>query len=222
MIGGWIGFLATIVIYFAAKRLYRIKPILLFSPLLLTPISLVCLLLLTHTTYDSYNSGSKWLSNMLQPATVAFAVPLYKHYALLKKHAVQIVVGVIAGSAIAVVSSALLAESLHLDKQVMFSMIPRSITTPIAMNVSQMIGGVPSITAVLVLMTGLLGATIGPSIIRTLRIHDDIARGVLLGTSAHGAGTSKAFELSAVSGTVSSISMILAALVTLIATTLVT
>lgn len=110
---------------------------------------------------------------------------------------------------------------MHVDKQVMYSLIPRSITTPIAMNVSAMIGGVPSITAVLVLITGLLGSFIGPYVISYLKIQDDIARGVLLGTSAHGAGTSKAFELGSLTGTVSSISMILAALVTQLVATVV-
>lgn len=221
MIGGILGFFITIFLYLIAKRLYRCKPILLFSPLLFTPVALVFLILGTHTAYEAYNAGGKWLAYMLQPATIAFAVPLYKHFPLLKKHASQIVVSVTAGSAVAVVSSALLALLMHVDKQVMFSLIPRSITTPIAMNVSEMIGGVPSITAVLVLITGLLGSLIGPYIISYLRIQDDIARGVLLGTSAHGAGTSKAFEIGSLTGTVSSISMILAALVTQLVTTIV-
>lgn len=212
----------TIGIYWLVKRLYRAKPILLFSPLLVTPIVLVCLLIWLHIPYESYNTGAKWLSYMLQPATVAFAVPLYKHFSLLKKNASQIIVSVLAGSAVAVVSSAMLSEVLRIDKQVEYSLIPRSVTTPIAMDVSRMIGGVPSITAVLVLATGLFGSLIGPSIIRYLRIQDDIARGVMLGTSAHGAGTSKAFEFSPVSGTVSSVSMILAAVATLAAASLLT
>ncbi|MED1721206.1 LrgB family protein [Brevibacillus parabrevis] len=214
MMTGLIGFLLTIVIYLTAKRLYRYRPIMLFSPILFTPIVLVVLLLCAQIPYADYNEGGKWLAYMLQPATIAFAVPLYKHYPLLKKHAAQIMISVVSGSAVAVISSAVLALLLHTDQQVLYSLLPRSITTPIAMNVSQMIGGVPSITAVLVLMTGVLGSIIGPYIISYLRISDDIARGVLLGTSAHGAGTSKAFEISPISGTVSSISMIVAALVT--------
>ncbi|WDV96432.1 LrgB family protein [Brevibacillus parabrevis] len=221
MMTGLIGFLLTIVIYLTAKRLYRYRPIMLFSPILFTPLLLVVLLLCTQIPYADYNEGGKWLAYMLQPATIAFAVPLYKHYPLLKKHAAQIMISVVSGSAVAVISSAVLALLLHTDQQVLYSLLPRSITTPIAMNVSQMIGGVPSITAVLVLMTGVLGSIIGPYIIAYLRISDDIARGVLLGTSAHGAGTSKAFEISPISGTVSSISMIVAALVTQLVATIV-
>ncbi|MEK3742151.1 LrgB family protein [Brevibacillus sp. FSL K6-0770] len=221
MMTGLIGFWLTIVIYLTAKRLYRYRPIMLFSPILFTPLLLVVLLLCAQIPYADYNEGGKWLAYMLQPATIAFAVPLYKHYPLLKKHAAQIMISVVSGSAVAVISSAVLALLLHTDQQVLYSLLPRSITTPIAMNVSQMIGGVPSITAVLVLMTGVLGSIIGPYIIAYLRISDDIARGVLLGTSAHGAGTSKAFEISPISGTVSSISMIVAALVTQLVATIV-
>lgn len=115
-------------------------------------------------------------------------------------------------------SSALLAKLLHLNNGLMSSIIPRSITTPIAMNVSQAIGGVPTVTAVFVIMTGLIGTIVGPFIVKWLRIDGEIARGILFGTAAHGTGTSKAFELSSLTGTISSISMILAALFTLAAT----
>lgn len=119
------------------------------------------------------------------------------------------------GSVVAVLSSALLAKWLRLDSGLIHSLIPRSITTPIAMNVSATIGGIPAVTAVFVIMTGLLGAIMGPSIVKMLRIDGEIARGTLLGTGAHGTGTSKAFELSSLTGTISSISMVLAALFTL-------
>lgn len=109
-----------------------------------------------------------------------------------------------------------IAKVLHLNTQIVDSLIPRSVTTPIAMGVSESIGGIPAITAVFVIMTGLLGSIIGPIIIQLFRIENEIARGVLLGTGAHGAGTSKAFEFSSITGTISSLSMILAALITLL------
>lgn len=207
---------ATLVIYYAAKWAYRKYPRVYLSPLLVTPVILVALLLATHSSYDSYNSGGAWLSKLLQPATVAFAVPLHKNLQTLKKHAGEIVASVLFGSFMAMLSSALLARMMHLNGELASSLVPRSVTTPIAMNVSQMIGGVPTITAVFVIMTGLLGAMMGPSVVKLLRIEGDIARGVLFGTSAHGTGTSKAFELNPLTGTISSISMILAALFTLL------
>ncbi|MGP0584587.1 CidB/LrgB family autolysis modulator [Paenibacillus timonensis] len=215
MIVGIFCLASTLIIYGLSKRLYRIRPKVYLSPLLITPLILVIGLLWAQIPYETYHSGGKWLSSMLQPATIAFAIPLYKYYNVLKKHAVEILISVLSGSVVAMFSSAFLAEWLHLDDQLITSLIPRSVTTPIAMNVSQVIGGVPNITAVFVILTGLLGAMLGPLVMKLFRIEGEVARGVLFGTSAHGTGTSKAFELSSLTGTISSISMILAALFTL-------
>ncbi|MFM1651424.1 CidB/LrgB family autolysis modulator [Brevibacillus sp. B_LB10_24] len=217
MMTGLISFILTIVIYYGAKRCYARWPKVYLSPLLVTPVLLVAILTWTHLPYQAYNEGTRPLSYLLQPATVAFAIPLYKYSAVLKKHAVEIAAGVLSGSVAAVFSTALLGGWLHVNPQMIHSLIPHSVTTPIAMGVSERIGGVPTLTAVFVIITGLAGALIGPWLIRLLRIHSEVARGVLLGTSAHGAGTSKAFEISQVAGTISSISMILAALITLCA-----
>ncbi|WP_017811135.1 CidB/LrgB family autolysis modulator [Paenibacillus shenyangensis] len=210
--------LATLIVYMGAKKLYRRFPRVYLSPLLTTPLVLVIILLSMHVPYTHYNEGGQWLSRLLQPATIAFAVPLYKNLKTLRKHAVEIVASVLFGSIVAVSSSALLARLMHLNHDLMGSIIPRSITTPIAMNVSQAIGGVPTITAIFVIITGLIGSMIGPYIVKWLRIEGEIARGILFGTAAHGTGTSKAFELSSLTGTISSISMILSALFTLAAT----
>lgn len=215
MIIGVLSLLFTISVYVTAKWIYRHKSKLYLSPLIVTPLLISLCLLWWKIPYDSYNSGAKWLTAMLQPATIAFAIPLYKYYKTLKKHAVAIVVSVCCGSVFAIISSGLLARSFHLNTQLVESMIPRSVTTPIAMDVSSSLGGIPTMTAVFVILTGILGTIIGPLVIRLFRIKNDIARGVLLGTSAHGAGTSKAFELSSLAGTISSISMILAGVFTL-------
>ncbi|MEC0369563.1 CidB/LrgB family autolysis modulator [Paenibacillus chibensis] len=212
---GLICLIFTLGIYAVSKRIYAKRPKVYLSPLLITPAIVILILIWTQVPYESYNSGGKWLSSLLQPATVAFAVPLYKNFKILKKHAVEIIVSVLTGSCVAMISSAFLAKWLHLSSSLVTSLIPRSITTPIAMNVSQVIGGVPNITAVFVIITGLLGSMIGPMVLRMFKIDNDIARGILFGTSSHGTGTSKAFEMSSLSGTISSISMILAALFTL-------
>lgn len=215
MILAFISLILTIGLYVGAKWCYKAKPKVYLSPLIVTPLLLIAFLLLTHISYESYNSGAKWLTDLLQPATIAFAVPLYKYFHLLKKYATEILVSVLCGSFVAILSSLFIAKGLHLNTQIVNSLIPRSVTTPIAMGVSENIGGVPTITAVFVIMTGLLGAIIGPIIIRLLRIENDIAKGALLGTAAHAAGTSKAFECSSTAGTISSLSMIIAALITI-------
>lgn len=212
---GLYGLPLTIGIYWGAKMLYQRLPKVYLSPLLITPLLIVVLLTQAGGSYEAYHEGAQWISKLLQPATIAFAVPLYKNFQTLKKHAAEIIVSVLTGSMFAIISSALLAKWLHLSSDLATSLIPRSITTPIAMDVSAVIGGVPNMTAVFVILTGILGAMIGPSIMRIFHIKGDIARGVLFGTSAHGTGTSKAFEFNFLSGTISSISMIVAALFTL-------
>lgn len=205
----------TIAVYGLSKRLYRAVPKVYLSPLLLTPTVVMMVLLLTGIPYETYHIGTEWLSEMIGPATVAMAVPLYKHLAILKKHALTIMVSVCFGSSLAIVSSVWLAKELHLQNQIIDSLAVRSTTTPIAMAVTQMLGGTPAITAIFVLMTGLFGMIVGPLIIRLCRIEHEIARGVLFGTSAHTAGTSKAFEFSVVSGSISSVAMMVTAFFTL-------
>ncbi|NOU83635.1 CidB/LrgB family autolysis modulator [Paenibacillus sp. LMG 31459] len=202
----------TIAVYLLAKRIYASSGKMYTSPLIITPLLIIAFLLMTGSSYESYNAGGKWLSDLLQPATIAFAIPLHKNFKVLKKHAAEIAAGVLSGTVIAVISSMLLAKWLHLSGDLATSLVPRSVTTPIAMSISQSIGGVPSITAVFVILTGVLGTMMGPSVLRLFRIDNEIARGVSLGTAAHGTGTSKAFELSSLTGTISSIAMILTAL----------
>lgn len=215
MIHALLYIVATLAIYAISKKMYQRYPKVYLSPLLITPVMLILILMIKGISFEDYNTGGQWLSKMLQPATIAFAIPLYKYYDVLKKHATVILVSVLTGSITAIVSSALIAELLKLDASMVHSLIPRSVTTPIAMNISQIIGGVPNITAVFVIITGLLGTMLGPMIVRWFRIESEVARGVLLGTGAHGTGTSKAFEFSSLTGTISSISMIVSALLTL-------
>jgi predicted murein hydrolase (TIGR00659 family) len=205
----------TLLVYMLSKRIYAASGKVYASPLIVTPLVMICILLVTGIPYDSYNAGGKWLTDLLQPATVAFAIPLHKNFKVLKKHAAEIAAGVLSGTVIAVLSSMLLAKWMHLSGDLATSLVPRSVTTPIAMSISQSIGGIPSITAVFVILTGIMGTMMGPSVLRLFRIDNEIARGVSLGTAAHGTGTSKAFELSSLTGTISSIAMILTALFSL-------
>ncbi|AHV99451.1 CidB/LrgB family autolysis modulator [Paenibacillus sabinae] len=215
MLSGILFLALTLAIYLISKKIYAVKTKVYLSPLIITPLLIISFLLMMGVSFDSYNAGGKWLTDLLQPATVAFAIPLHKNFKVLKKHAAEIAAGVLSGTMMAVISSVLLAHWLHLSSNLATSLVPRSVTTPIAMNISQSIGGIPSITAVFVILTGVLGTLIGPTVLRLFRIDNEVARGVSLGTAAHGMGTSKAFELSSLTGTISSIAMILTALFTL-------
>ncbi len=208
--------LITIVIYAAAQFIYKQRKNLLFSPMLLTPLALITVLSLQNIPYETFNAGTHWLSDLLQPATVAFAIPLYKYFDLLKKHVHAILISVLTGSVLAIITTILLAVLCNIEAEIAASFAPRSITTPFAMAVSETIGGIPNLTANFVIVTGMLGSILGPLLIRVFKIESDIAKGVLLGMGAHAVGTSKAFELGDIEGTISCLSMILAAIITVL------
>lgn len=211
-----ISLIITIIFYLITKKIYCRKRFFLLSPILTCPLLLLILISAGHIPYANYLSGAKWLSNMLGPATVAFAIPLHKHFDVLKKHALVIITSVIGGSLVAIISSMYLAFRLHLDRKIIESLVPRSVTTPIAMDISKSIGGVPNMTAAFVIITALTGIIIGPLIIRYLPVQGAIAKGVMFGTGAHGVGTSKAFEFGKLEGTISTLAMIIAAGATLL------
>jgi len=196
----WI--VATVALYAASRALARrfLSPWL--SPLLVVPGVLVVLLLATRTPYPTYLRGGRWLLALLGPTTVAFAVPLHRHRDLIRRYAVELVAGIATGSAVAVVSSAV-------------SMLPRSITTPFAMQVATTLGGSPVLAAVFVIVTALVGVVSGRALVGRLPLRSPIARGALLGMGAHGAGTALALELGAVEGAVSGLVMIGAGLLLL-------
>jgi predicted murein hydrolase (TIGR00659 family) len=153
---------------------------------------------------------------MLKPATVAFAIPLYKYYPVLIKYAREIVIGIVLGSLAAILVTMLLAVLWNMSAQIIISLAPHSITTPLAMIVAENLGGIPSLTAVFVIITGMCGPAFGPFLIKKLKISDPIAQGTILGMATHAVGTSAAFELSSLAGTASTVSMILAAIFTVL------
>lgn len=148
----------------------------LLSPLLVCPIILIALLLGLGTSYETYETGGHWLTELLKPATVAFAWPIYKYFDLLKKHGMAILLNVIVGSFLSVITSALLANYFQIDSSLEHSLAPHIVTTPIAMAISEMIGGMSQLTAVFVVLTALTGALLGPSLIRICRIKTAIAK----------------------------------------------
>lgn len=210
--------LATCALYAAARALYRRRPSVWLSPLLVVPSGVVLLLLVTGARYPAYMTGGRWLVELLGPTTVAFAIPLHRNAALLRRHAWELAAGIVAGSAVAVVSSALLSRALGLGPVEAASMLPRSITTPFAMTVAGALGGSPVLAAVFVIVTALVGIVAGRVLVLRLPLRSPLSRGALLGMGAHGAGTATALELGAVEGAVAGVVMIAAGLLLLLAT----
>jgi len=209
--------ICTIAVYWVSKKLYKAYSFVLLTPLLVTPVIIIAMIELNSISYDTYNEGAGWLTKMVEPAAIAMGVTLYKHFDILKRNAYALLVSVGCGAVAAIVTSAGLSRLFGLDSRIMESLAPRSATTPIAVTISSMLGGIPAVTAVATLITGLLGFLLGPAVVKWFRIRHPVARGALLGTSAHSAGISKAVEYDAVTGSAAGIAMIFTAFVTLCA-----
>lgn len=186
----------------------------LFNPVLLAVLMLVALLTLTRTTYDTYFEGAQFVHFMLGPATVALAVPLYRQWHRLRRSWLAIAVSLAAGSLTAVVSAVGIGWLLGASRDALISLAPKSATAPVAMGISEKLGGLPSLTAVLVIMTGVLGAVLGTWVLSLIKVRDARAQGFALGLTSHGIGTARAFQLGELAGAFSALAMGLNALAT--------
>jgi predicted murein hydrolase (TIGR00659 family) len=202
----------TIGLNWAAKRLYRRWPRWWLMPLAVTPALLIVIVVAFQATYRDYIRGTGWLVALLGPATVAFAVPIYEQRTLIRRHWPVLIAGVLAGSTTAILSGWTLATILGLGGALRLSLLPRSISTPFAMTVSDDIGGIPELTAVFVVLTGVFGAMLGEFMLRWLPVRSSLARGALFGVGAHGAGTAKAHEIGREEGSIAGLVMVLVGL----------
>jgi predicted murein hydrolase (TIGR00659 family) len=203
---------ATIGIYWASKQVYRRWRRIWLMPISITPLILVGLILCLHDNYQHYTSSAGWLVGLLAPATIAFAAPLYEKRAVIRKQWPVLFAGMVVGSLTAVSTSYGLASLFGVEPTVRLSLAPRSLSTPFAMAVSDAIGGIPSLTAFFVLVTGFTGTFLGDAMVSWLPLRSSIARGAFLGMSAHAAGTAKAYELGFEEGTIAGLVMILSGL----------
>jgi predicted murein hydrolase (TIGR00659 family) len=205
----------TLIAYNLAYRLYRYancNPLL--NPVLTAVGCLIGFLLLTDTSYEVYFEGGQFIHFLLGPATVALAVPLYQQVSKLKKLWLPMAITLVLGVGISTFSSVILTRLLGASLQTQLSIAPKSVTAPVAMGISAQIGGLPSLTAVLVVMTGILGAAVGIPLLNRLGIKDDSIKGIAMGLTSHGIGTASALRVSSEMGAFSGLAMALSALVT--------
>ena len=184
------------------------------NPVLLAVALLAVTLRLTGTPYETYFEGAQFVHFMLGPATVALAVPLYANRALIRKSVVPMAAALLAGSVTAMVSAVLIARAFGASPEVLLALVPKSATAPVALGVSEAIGGQPTLTAVLVIATGITGAIVATPLYEALGIRDYRARGFALGLASHGIGTARAFQVDETAGAFSGIGMGLNALLT--------
>lgn len=207
----------TLVAYLGGQKLYqRLGMHPLVNPVLIAVLVLVGLLTVTGTPYERYFEGAQFVHFLLGPATVALALPLYRQIERVKKSLLPILLSVIFGSALATFSAVAIAWALGVSEATLISIAPKSVTTPIAMGISEKLGGLPSLTAVFVILTGILGAMIGPLLLNLMKLKDWAARGFAIGVAAHGIGTARAMQVSELAGAFSGLAMGLNALATAI------
>ncbi|ELH0894039.1 LrgB family protein [Vibrio fluvialis] len=208
--------LLTLMFYYGSKLLYRRKRTIFLMPLLLAPLLLVVVVMGFHIPYQDYMAESHWLLWMLGPATVAFAIPVYDNRYLIQRHWLSLSVGVMVSVVVAVGSTVLLARWLELPELLQRSLAMRSITTPFAVEATKSIGGQSDLTALFVVLTGVIGMAVGEVVLTVLSIRSRLGKGASLGASAHGAGTAKAYQIGNSEGVVSSVVMMIAGMVTVL------
>ncbi|MBI4195294.1 MAG: LrgB family protein [Betaproteobacteria bacterium] len=203
-----LGLTITLLAYQGAYWIYRranFNPLL--NPVLLAIIMLVAALHVTGTPYATYFDGAQFVHFLLGPATVALAVPLYAQFDRLRALALPLAGALLAGSLTAIGSVVGIAWLLGAGESTLLSLAPKSVTAPIAMGIAEKIGGIPSLTAVLVVMTGVSGAMMAKYVLDALRIRDHGVRGFAVGLASHGIGTARAFQVSEQAGAFAGLGM---------------
>jgi len=207
----------TLAAYVAGRFLYRrgrLNPLL--NPVLLAVLAIVAILVATATPYPTYFEGAQFVHFLLGPATVALAIPLYRQFDKVRRSALAILASIVAGSLTAAASAVAIAWLLGASRDTLISLAPKSVTAPVAMGISERLGGLPSLTAVLVILTGIIGAMLGPPLLNLLGIRDWAARGLAIGTASHGIGTARALQVNELAGAFAGLAMGLNALATAI------
>lgn len=208
----------TFAIFFFAKLLQKKTGLVLLNPILLTIALLIIFLKATNISYETYNQGGYLIEFWLKPAVVALGVPLYLQLETIKKQLLPILLSQLIGCIVGIVSVVLIAKLMGASQEVILSLAPKSVTTPIAMEVTKAIGGIPSLTAAVVVCVGLLGAVLGFKTLKIMKVNSPIAQGLSLGTASHAVGTSAAMDISSKYGAYASLGLTLNGILTALLT----
>ncbi|MQY41636.1 LrgB family protein [Epibacterium sp. SM1969] len=184
------------------------------NPVLISVLLVVAVLLLTGTSYTTYFEGAQFVHFLLGPATVALAVPLYRQWHHVRRSGVAILVSLLTGSIVSILTALGVSWAMGTTSDVLASLAPKSVTAPVAMAIAEELGGLPSLTAVLVIVTGIYGAMFAPYILNAIGVKDWRARGLAVGTASHGIGTARALQVNETAGAFSGLAMGINALAT--------
>jgi predicted murein hydrolase (TIGR00659 family) len=201
------GIALTLLVYRLAELLYRRTHFILFNPVALSIIAIILLLKSLAIPYTDYARGGDMILFLLGPAVVALALPLYQRRGEILKRKLPILLGIVAGALTSIITAAGTAWLLGGSREVVLSLVPKSVTTPIAIGIAEKIGGIVPLTAALVVLTGCLGAICGPEFCRLIGIRSSAAMGLAVGTAAHGIGTARVLEEDRFAGAVAGLAI---------------
>ena len=205
----------TFFFFFILKEKLRIKNPL-FNPLLLASVVIICFLLVSHIDFEVYNKSASVATYWLTPATISLAIPLYRQINKLKENLLARIISIGCGCIAHALILCVIAFFAHVDELLLRSALPKSVTTAIALALSEKVGGVTSVTIVCVTIAGISGAVIGPLVLKLFKIKEPVAQGLALGTASHAVGTSKAMELGDVQGAMGSLAIVVTGVLTVI------
>lgn len=208
------GVLLSLLSYYVGIWLRRKTGWSFMNPLLVSIILVISVLLLTGTGYEEYARGADLISYLLTPATICLAVPLYQQVELLKKNWKAVVAGILAGVLSSMLTVLAFALIFRFDHASYATFLPKSITTAIGIGVTEELGGYVSVTVVVIIITGVIGNIFAEKFLKLLKIKEPIAKGIAIGSSSHAIGTTKAMELGAVEGAMSSLSIVVSGILT--------
>lgn len=208
----------TFGIYYVARQIQKWTGWVVLNPILITIAALIALLQLTGISYETYKQGGQYIDFWLKPAIVALGVPLYQNLGQIRRQLLPILMSQLVGCLVGLVSVTLIASALGASHEVIVSLAPKSVTTPIAMEVCKTSGGIPSLTAAIVVIVGLFGAVFGFKILEVWHVRNPFSQGISMGTAAHAVGTSRAMEKGETYGAYSSLGLILNGVLTALLT----
>lgn len=210
------GIVITILSYYISQKVYKALNIAILNPILLSILMVIAILKLSGVDYEYYNKGGALITYVLGPIVVLIGISLYENMDTIKDNFLAIILGIFSGILTALLSVFILVKLLNIEEEVANSLYSKSITTPLAVEVTSMLGGVSSVTVVAVIATGIFGATVAPFIMKMGGIKSSTAKGIGIGTASHGVGTSKAIEMGEKEGAASGLAMGMTGVITVL------
>lgn len=204
----------TFAVFYVASIIRKKTGIILLNPILITIAVMICVLKPADISYETYNEGGKYIEFWLKPAIVALGVPLYKHLDSIKRHFLPIFFSQLAGCLAGIISVIAIADVMGATDEVIISLAPKSVTTPIAIEISSALGGIESLTAAVVVCVGILGAVIGYRTMSIIKLSDDVSKGLAMGTASHAVGTAASMEVSPIHGVYATLGLIINGILT--------